>query len=74
MAQGIDHEPAFAWWVPHTLKKRNRMIVAVNMRYHKTTHKFGLQVPKNVAECEAINKENGNTLCMDAVKKEMEAV
>ena len=74
VAQGIDHEPAFAWWVPHTLKKRNRMIAAVNMRYHKTTHKFGLRVPKNVAECQAIDKENGNTLWMDAVKKEMEAV
>ena len=74
VAQGIDHEPAFTWWVPHTLKKRNRIIAAVNMRYHKTTHKFGLRVPKNVAECEAINKENGNTLWMDAVRKEMEAV
>ena len=50
------------------------MIAAVNMRYHKTTHKFGLRVPKNVAECEAIDKENGNTLWMDAVKKEIEAV
>ena len=29
VAQGIDHEPAFAWWVPHTLKKRNRMMAAV---------------------------------------------
>ena len=74
VAQGIDHEPAFTWWVPHTLKKRNRIIVAINMRYHKTTHKFGLRVPKNVAECEAINKENGNTLWMDTVRKEMEAV
>ena len=74
VAQGIDHEPAFTWWVPHTLKKRNRIIAAINMRYHKTTHKFGLRVPKNVAECEAINKENGNTLWMDTVRKEMEAV
>ena len=53
VAQDIDQEPAFTWWVPHTLRKRNRMIVAVNMRYHKTTHKFGLRVPKNVAKCEA---------------------
>ena len=63
-----------SWWVPHSLKKRNRIIAAVNMRYHKTTHKFGLRVPKNVAECEAIDKENGNTLWMDTVRKEMEAV
>ena len=50
------------------------MIAAINMQYHKTTHKFGLRVPKNIAKCEAIDKENGNTLWMDAVKKEMEAV
>ena len=74
VVQGIDHEPAFAWWVPHTLKKRNRMIASVNMQYHKTTHKLGLRVPNNVAECEAIDKENWNTLWMDAVTKEMEAV
>ena len=23
---GIDHEPAFNWWVPHILKKRDRII------------------------------------------------
>ena len=29
VAQGIDHEPAFAWWTPYVLKKRNRVIAAV---------------------------------------------
>jgi len=32
VAMGIDHEPAFAWWVPHTLRKRNRIIAAVKKR------------------------------------------
>ncbi len=26
---GIDHEPAFNWWVPHILKKRERIILLV---------------------------------------------
>ncbi|KAI2496194.1 Reverse transcriptase (RNA-dependent DNA polymerase) [Fragilaria crotonensis] len=42
VSKGIDTEPAFAWWVPFTLKRRNRIIAAVNSRYHKRTHKFGI--------------------------------
>lgn len=30
MAHGIDGEHAFAWWVPYTLQRRNRIIAAVN--------------------------------------------
>ena len=74
VSQGVDHEPAFAWWVPHTLHKRNRIIAAVNKRYHKRTHKFGIRIPKSVAEAKAIDKENGNTLWMDALDKEMSNV
>jgi hypothetical protein len=44
--KNLYDEPAFAWWVPHVLKKRNRIIAAVTKRYHKHTHKFGIQVPK----------------------------
>ena len=29
---GIDHEPAFNWWVPHILKKRDRIILLVEKR------------------------------------------
>ena len=30
IARGTDVEPAFAWWIPHVMKKRNRIIAAVN--------------------------------------------
>ena len=43
-------EPAFAWWVPHTLKKRNRIIVKVKSTYWMRTHKFGIRIPKTVEE------------------------
>jgi hypothetical protein len=29
VTQGIDHEPAFNWWVPHVLKKRDQIISLV---------------------------------------------
>ncbi|KAI2500399.1 Reverse transcriptase (RNA-dependent DNA polymerase) [Fragilaria crotonensis] len=74
VAQGIDNEPAFAWWVPYTLKRRNRIIAAVNNRYHKRTHKFGIEVPKTWADCLRLDKEAGNTLWQDAVRKEMSKV
>ena len=35
VAQGINSEPAFAWWVPYVLRKRDRIIAAVNKPYHK---------------------------------------
>jgi hypothetical protein len=46
---GIDHEPAFNWWVPHVLRKRDRIISLVrkwNPPYLKRTHKFGIELPK----------------------------
>lgn len=74
VAKGIDQEPAFIWWVPHTQRRRDRIIAAVNSRYHKRTHKFGIEVPKTFADCVRIDEENGNTLWQDAVRKEMAKV
>ena len=71
VAQDIDKEPAYSWWVPYVLKKRNRIIAAVNKRYHKRTHKFGFEIPKTVKRAQEIDKENGNTLWQDAIAKEM---
>mmetsp|Transcript_37601 Transcript_37601/g.53010 ORF Transcript_37601/g.53010 Transcript_37601/m.53010 type:complete len:1380 (-) Transcript_37601:246-4385(-) len=74
VANGLEDEPAFAWWVPYTLRKRDRIIASVNKRYHKRTHKFGIRVPKTVEEAIQIDLENGNTLWQDAIAKEMKNV
>ena len=37
----LSQEPAFAWWVPYVLKKRNRIIAKVKSKYWIRTHKFG---------------------------------
>ena len=74
IAQGIQDEPAFLWWVPYTIQRRNRIIAAVNKRYHKRTHKFGIEVPKTYDECVRLDRENNNTLWQDAVRQEMKKV
>ncbi len=66
---GIDHEPAFYWWVPHVLKKRDQIISLVRKRttrYLKLTHKFGIEVPKTVKEALDLDRKNGTTLWADA--------
>ena len=70
-ARGIDKEPAFAWWVPYTLRKRDVILSAVKARILKTTHKYGIKIPRNIEEAYQLDKENGNTFWRDAVKKEM---
>jgi len=32
---GLAEEPAFAWWVPHTVKKRDRITKAMKKRYFR---------------------------------------
>jgi hypothetical protein len=54
--------PAFFWWAPHFLKEHSRIIAAVTKRYHKQTHKFGIEVPKSCDDCVRLGKDNDNTL------------
>ena len=74
VAAGIDHLPAFKWWVPYILKKRNAIISKVKSRYHKRTHKFGIRIPKTVEEARDIDRINGNDLWEKALEKEMSNV
>jgi hypothetical protein len=62
------------WWEPHVLKKISRVIASVTKRYHKRTHKFGIEVPKIWDECVRLDKENNNTIWKDVVRKEMNNV
>jgi hypothetical protein len=50
VANKLTTHPAFAWWAPFTLKCRNRIIAAVNSRYIRKSHKFGLELPKTVKQ------------------------
>ncbi|KAL7474714.1 hypothetical protein ACHAW6_000673 [Cyclotella cf. meneghiniana] len=77
LAAGIDDEPAFNWWVSWVLKKRERIISLVkcqSARYHKWTHKFGIEVPKTVQEAYSIKKATSTSFWRDAIKLEMKNV
>ena len=74
VATRISNEPAFAWWVPFTLKKRNRIIAKVKSKYWVRTHKSGIKIPKTVQEAKTFDAENGNTVWWDAICKEMKNV
>jgi hypothetical protein len=71
---GIHQEPALAWWVPYTLKKRARIIKKTKSKYWTTTHKYGFRIPKTVEEARDIDSANGNTLWWDAIVKEMKNI
>jgi hypothetical protein len=74
VANCIDHEPAFAWWVPTVLKKQTLILSKVKAKYWQRTHKFGIRIPKTVAQAQQIDKENGDTLRWDAILMEMRNV
>ena len=70
-ARNIENEPAFAWWVPFTIRRRDRIIATVNSRVKRVSHKYGVEVPRTVKEAYLIDELNGNTLWRDAINKEM---
>ena len=70
----IAEEPAFAWWVPFVMKKRNCILVEVKSKYWLRSHKIGIRIPKFVDEVKKVDNQNGNTLWWDAICKEMRNV
>ena len=67
----IDDEPAFKWWVPYTLRKRDVIVSAVKSCIRKTTHKHGIEIPTNIEHAEETDEKNGDHFWRDAIKKEM---
>ena len=70
-ARGISNEPAFAWWAPYTLRKREVILAAVKNQIRRTTHKYGIEITRDAEHAHEIDARNGNTLWRDALKKEM---
>ena len=63
-----------AWWVDWTLKKKERIIKAVQHRTPKKLMKFGEQIPGSVEEAYMLDKENSNDLWRRTIEKEMKNV
>ena len=64
-------EPALAWWAPHVLRNKDKIIAKVKSRSQKKTHKYGIKIPTSVREAYQLDKENGNTYWADAIDLEM---
>jgi len=66
---GLAEEPAFAWWVPHTVKKRDRIIKAMKKRYVRIHQKYGIEIPKTVQKAQALDTKTGGHI-LDGCDKE----
>ena len=73
-ARGVADEPAFAWWVPYTLRKRDVIVAAVNTRVRKKSRKYGIEVPTSVKHALELDAKNKDTFWADALSKEMSNV
>ncbi len=73
-ARSIADEPAFAWWVPCTLQKRDITLSKINAQIRKTTHKCGIETLTSVENAHEINRKNNNTFWKDALFKKMTEV
>ena len=74
VAHNLINEPAFNWWVSHTLRQRKRMIGKIQKKYWRTTHKFGIRLPHSVAEALKIDEETGTDHWAKAIAKETNKV
>ena len=74
----VDHkiadQPAFAWWVPYTQRKRWAILSAVKARVRATTVKYGIKRPQTFKQALEYDQENGNTLWKDAIDLEMNTI
>ena len=56
------------------IKKRNNIISAVASRVRIKNMKYCMQITTSITDAYAIDRENGNTVWRDAIKREMEIV
>jgi hypothetical protein len=75
VAKGISDEPAFNWWAQYTIRKRDSIISTVRARFIRWDYKFGIKVPRNIAEAaRAFDQENGDNFWERSVEKQMKNV
>ncbi len=70
----ISSEPAFVWWVPYTIKKKERILSRVATRYERRNQKFGIEIPKTVKRVLEIDRETGTNFWGKAIRKEMSVI
>ena len=48
IANQLQIEPAFKWWVGHVLRKNGLLCSAVDARIRKPTHEYGVHVLRSM--------------------------
>ena len=71
---GIDEEPAFSWWVPHTLKKREYIAGKVDARIKNKRFKYGIEVPTDWEDAKRLDAWNKDRRWEDSIDKEMNTI
>eukprot|EP00957_Ditylum_brightwellii_P041421 3136842-Ditylum_brightwellii.AAC.1 len=70
----LHDKPAFKWWVPHVIRKRNQIINKVKFKYWRISHKFGIRLPKTVDKALQIDMETGTDHWRCTINKEVARV
>ena len=65
----IDKEPAFFWWVPHTLRKKSCFLSKVKALLHKNNLKIGIEVLHNIKHALLLDKTNGDNAWRNTISK-----
>ena len=56
------------------MSKRDTIFSSITHRLRKTTQKYGIEIPSNLANADNIDTHNGDTLWQKSVSKEMSNV
>lgn len=73
-ANNVGDGPAFQWWVPYTLCKRDTIIASAKARIKTTSIKFGMVVPRSKKHTRELDIENNSTFWEDAIALEIGAI
>ena len=74
-SRNLENYPAFAWWVPIELNRREKIIS--KLKSLKRAHKdiiFHIEIPSYLKQAQELDKSNGNSLWENAINKELDKV
>ena len=71
VANKIDDDQFFAWWMHYVFKKRDRIIAKAKNKYWRNTHKYGVRLPKTAAEALELDRQTGHPLWENYLKRDM---
>lgn len=81
IANRLENEPAFIWWVGKTRKTQRRIMAKMargkakkGKKYWRTSHKFGIRLPHSVEEALELDEQTGTDFWARAIDKEYQKV